>query len=298
MNHKENIIRNVIRGQAIADAIGRPIEFKTNLTRADIKFVLKAPTLYISDDTQMALFGAEAITRWLTNGCAEAFSDVYMSQMIEWRNTQDGKQGFKRNSTWLGRNQKMQRIQAPGGTCLSSLAAWRAGKPVSNNSNGCGSVMKASPFGLMALHDGLGLEDIKTKAVASSLATHGSRQTASNINDYLDVAFDLMRGEINPMLKRVGSSGTHIKSHGAGWNATECLDMAMWAAYNAESFDHLLELSICHDGDSDSVASVAAALWGFAGQDLGKTEDLWDKIDERQVVDAVINRFSVIVAYA
>lgn len=289
---KLSIIANVLRCQAVADALGHPLEFTRNPTPRDLDVVARRMRHHISDDTQMTLFGMEACTDWLINRPLD-FEKVYLKHMAEWRRTQSPKSRTK-NGTWLGKQKVMHKAVAPGGTCMSALDDVILGLDPVNTSNGCGSVMKAAPFPLLFLSNELDQNFIVRQAMAVSTKTHGSRQTAANIRDYISVATGLMTGIMPEIMKRYGEEGTKITDHGQGWNATECLDMAMWAVYNAADYDELLELAICHSGDSDSVAAVAGALWGFAG--LPMTFNKWKiymQLDEMDVIEKVITNFAL-----
>jgi ADP-ribosylglycohydrolase len=66
---------------------------------------------------------------------------------------------------------------------------------------------------------------------------------------------------------------------GAGFYATEAVDMAMWAVNNSDDFEELLLNSICHNGDSDSVGAIAGGFWGLMTKEM-PSKRLLDRVVE------------------
>jgi ADP-ribosylglycohydrolase. len=102
----------------------------------------------VSDDTQMTMFGMEAIARTI-----EKRSDNFVSFMIdetrisylEWYETQ-GRMTVARSGTELLSYREMFANRAPGVTCLDALRLGGHGhvqSPV-NDSKGCGGVLRRS----------------------------------------------------------------------------------------------------------------------------------------------------------
>jgi len=296
---KYNVIFESMKAQALADAVGRPLEFNPNPTPAQVRQSLSSPFLRISDDTQMAMFTMEAMREimvdWLHHVNRKA-EHIYAKHMVEWLNTQH-KDDFPQNNTWLGTHRRMQYSAAPGHTCINAIDDLKYGAVPKNTSLGSGIVMKALPFALslIAIESGE-LEDIAKRL---SVLTHKSSLTNGVVTDYLYAASRFMADGTSEYARNVASKGTTIENHGKGWNARECLQMALWAVGNAESYEELLELSICHGGDSDTVAAVAGGLWGLAGLPIGdEAETAFKQVFEGELVRETCERFDHIVTLA
>lgn len=297
------VIHNALRAQAVADAVGRTFEFSKTINEKDILDVIWGRTdLRITDDTQMALFNAEAIRECTLYGAGLVpVQSIHERHLVEWYRTQYENLAWM-NNTWLGTQAAMHKSVAPGGTCLTSISNILSGRHVRNNSNGCGVVMKALPFAFQLLIDEY--VQVEREAELVTNLTHKSPDARLAIRKYLRIAADLMCDADSSDLMRIADKGTDISAHGQGWNATECLNMACWAVGNAESFEDLLVLSIQHGGDSDSVAAVAGGLWALAGlsekapkDDTNLIEYLMQGLKEKAVVVEVAYRLEEAIAY-
>ena len=118
----------------------------------------------ISDDTQMTLFAAEAIIKWLSaqanGGADDSLRSYALQSHLDWLDTQEsiferaGKQFFPHG---LMAERRMFACRAPGITCLSALHKRRNQKQTAdsfiadkiNNSKGCGGVMRVAPVGML-----------------------------------------------------------------------------------------------------------------------------------------------------
>jgi ADP-ribosylglycohydrolase len=167
-------VRGCLLGGAIGDALGYPIEF-LSLDRIRARYGQYGYTGFapgvvaqISDDTQMTLFTAEALTqagaRERERGVSGGWSRLLSWAYERWLETQNKPgpehaapaEGSPRGSlideAWLYSR------RAPGNACLSGVAQkyhpepWLelCGKPgqVNPDSKGCGTVMRSAPFGL------------------------------------------------------------------------------------------------------------------------------------------------------
>ncbi|MFF7647446.1 ADP-ribosylglycohydrolase family protein [Streptomyces canus] len=186
--------RGCLLGGAIGDALGYPIEF-TSLDgiRAahgpdGVTGFPSGAVARISDDTQMTLFTAEALTQAVAReqerGLTGAWSQLLAWGYERWLETQNKPgpeqatvpEGSPRGSlvdqTWLYSR------RAPGNACLSGTAQkyhpdpWHAidGKAgrVNPNSKGCGTVMRSAPFGLCDTG-----QEAFEKAARGAQITHG-----------------------------------------------------------------------------------------------------------------------------
>lgn len=69
---------------------------------------------------------------------------------------------------WLSEVRELYSRRAPGMTCMSALESIKEGRPVHNNSKGCGGIMRVAPVGIYGAVHGWSLE--KTAAVACEAA--------------------------------------------------------------------------------------------------------------------------------
>lgn len=246
-------IKNAFLCQAIADGMGEGFEFQDPTLQEVRGFINSSAPIHITDDTQMTLFGQEAVNSF--TGLDDV--DLIRSAYVRWFLTQ-----HKTNSpSGLGVRPEMLVRRAPGNQCLAALGAITGGRQAhTSDGAGCGGVMRLLPF--TALYLTRGEEVAREMAQQSSAITHSHPRAIQAVNDLMDVAIFLMQGgnrfELNMQAK-------DISDLGQGWVADECVWMATWAVSKALNYDHLLELAITHKGDSDSVAAVAGALWGLAG---------------------------------
>jgi ADP-ribosylglycohydrolase len=158
-------------GGAVGDALGAPVEFMSlDAIRArcgadgvreylSAGFGGRSGYGLITDDTQMTLFTAEGLIRAgirRDRGLGFTVAVVHAS-LDAWLDTQnlpgpaDGSHGWLRSEQWLYAR------RAPGATCLRALEQARGGAPkirrygdqATNDSKGCGGVMRSAPFGLI-----------------------------------------------------------------------------------------------------------------------------------------------------
>ena len=170
MNTLQDRIRGSLIAGAIGDALGYPVEF---MSRRDIlrKYGDKGVSRFqeldrrgravVSDDTQMTLFTAcgllLGVTRLNTHGMLGAGLKDYVAYAYQdWLQTQTGVDDYQAyHYCWIRDIAELNVQRAPGNTCLSALMSLRRHKEVSNDSKGCGGVMRVAPVGLMAAADSL-----------------------------------------------------------------------------------------------------------------------------------------------
>jgi ADP-ribosylglycohydrolase len=294
MNFREKII-NAIYGQCVADAVGNNFEFKSNINPEDvIIYANESKSLIISDDSQMGpLFGFEAIRNMsvydetIEEQVEKSFTDSY----LDWYCTQTTTPlNYLAHKTGVLSFQSMYSVQAPGNTCLSALKALSYyGGIVKNDSMGCGSVMRLLPLlKFLGSPHNLPLEKVIELAKITGKITHKHKDNDPAIEKYIKNAYDIIHGNV-PRDRVEGYQSHKISDLGEGWIAPECVDMAILAYTQAETFDELLQLSIAHDGDSDSVAAVAGSLWGLSGKEV--PQKYIDKIDSLDAIKYVINNY-------
>ena len=251
-----------------------------------------------SDDTQMSLLAANAIicawTRYSDRGiCSPAH--IYAYHMYRrWAHMMRGWDCPKDDAysrSWLLEDiPPISADRDPGLTCMRQLLSDMEMGTVEkrcNDSKGCGGVMRAAPYGMKeSLHDYI------KEAVDDAASTHGHplgwlsagllagivhhsifsscglkesvertmRELEEKYHQYpelgelqvtVDKAFTLAEDGIRD-----------ISRLGEGWVGEEAVSMAIYACLSANDVKDMLRLATMHDGDSDSVGSIAGNIWG------------------------------------
>ena len=291
MKFNEKII-NAIYGQCVADAVGNPWEFRSNINPEDvITYANTTDQLVISDDSQMGpLFGFEAIKNLTNYGMRigsqveYSFTDSYIDWLYTQTNDPECHRSFDRDMGLLS-FKSMYSVQAPGNTCLSALETLRDGDTVKNDSMGCGSVMRLLP--LVSLFYKYAFEEVVGFAQITGGITHKHKDNVPAIRRYMEVAYQIVNDI--PVIN-IHTEVYSISELGDGWIAPEAVEMAIWAYCKAKDFDDLLRLSIAHSGDSDSVASIAGSLWGLSGREVPKK--YISKLDSLDAIEWTIGNIS------
>jgi ADP-ribosylglycohydrolase len=282
---RANRIAGAVLGAAIGDAMGHPTEFISSLeairrdygpdgvtgfelywTRGERRF---AP---YTDDTQMAEVVLRALL-WARRESADL--DATMQTMAR---------GFVE---WSERPQGGHR--APGNACMSGCRALARGEHWSRaggaTAGGCGSVMRAYPFGLLFARD---LERAEAWSVAHSRLTHGdpialaaSAAMAVGMARILrDDALDIVLSEMvaaacrwSPktaamMARAIDDAQESVPPEQTldrlrAWAAHEAIAAAVYilARHPDDPRAAILE-GANTPGDSDSIATLAGALVG------------------------------------
>lgn len=183
-----NRIKGCLVGGAVGDALGYAVEFSTlseiirKFGESGIKrYELDGGLARISDDTQMALFTANALlfgeTRGQMRGIGAGPAGYFTEAYLDWYETQTEKYPLRDyHSSWLVNFREFFSRRAPGGTCMSALQAGGRGtveRPV-NNSKGCGGVMRVAPIGVYFAGKGHWEQEKVDMAGAKAAAvTHG-----------------------------------------------------------------------------------------------------------------------------
>jgi ADP-ribosylglycohydrolase len=166
---KEKTI-DCILGGAIGDALGNHIEFisieiiRKHYGTDGITGFVKSPE-EITDDTQMTLFTIEGLINMTGDGCGSY--EILLQSYHRWLTIQKHRPKSGTGTIYNGidsgsiskilsggnlvGNVLLNKIQAPGNTCLSALITGKLLTPQKpdNNSKGCGGVMRAAPAGLI-----------------------------------------------------------------------------------------------------------------------------------------------------
>ncbi|MCC7364824.1 MAG: ADP-ribosylglycohydrolase family protein [Dehalococcoidia bacterium] len=265
-------VMGAVMAAAVGDALGHPTEFVHDFSavtgyelfweRGGARF---AP---YTDDTQMS----EVVLRSLVAGGGfEAVMERMAAGFVEWRaNPQGGH-------------------RAPGNACMAGTGQLSRGVPWREAggaaAGGCGSVMRAYPFGLLFAHDlataeewavehsrmthqaPLALAACAAMAVGTGLAFAGAEPDAQfaamveaagrHDTGTATMAEDAVRRA------RAGESPQTVLRELEGWAAHEAIAAAMFVAarHPADLRAALLEGANA-PGDSDSIATLAGALLG------------------------------------
>lgn len=299
--------RGCLLGGAAGDALGAPVEF---MDRAGIRecFGQRGIRSYaeayggigrITDDTQMTLFTAEGLLRSRIEECLHGQTDYVRStalSYLRWLMTQGGRPcgcvpGL--SSGWLMAQPALFNARAPGNTCLSALQAMAVpGQAATNDSKGCGGVMRVAPAGLFAAR----IKTEQPRQLAFSLGTRLCALTHAHPSGNLSggvlavLILELVRGatltealaSAKPLLRENPGHGetlaaieyaqtlareggkpvTSIFMLGEGWVAEEALAISIYCALTAQDFTDGVTMAVNHDGDSDSTGAITGNLLG------------------------------------
>lgn len=294
-------------GGAVGDALGAPVEFMNygEIVRKfgpdGIKDYVPAygKTGAITDDTQMTLFTAEGMLRAYVRGCMRGlstFTGVTDHAYLRWLETQGYKSPIEiGRDGWLWEQKALHSSRAPGRTCLSALKSKRSfGDAATNDSKGCGGVMRVAPVGLYAWHrraeEGIAIEFFNVASEISGL-THGhpTGQWPAGVlallvmrcldgiplTDSLKEAKEILKTKdryqetLNAIQVAEGlaTSGLppgaeQVEKLGGGWIAEEALAICIYCALVAKNFEEGTALAVNHGGDSDSTGSMTGNLLG------------------------------------
>lgn len=314
-------VLGAVLGAAIGDAMGHPTEFMS-LDAIRQKFGEDGVTGFVlfgeqngkrfapyTDDTQMA----EVVLRSLLDGIDDADDPASPDLDGTMRRMADGFVDWAQNP--LGGH------RAPGNACLAGCAALANGTHWSEaggaKAGGCGSVMRAYPFGLGLLDDVV----MKTWAVSHSKLTHrdpialaacaamavGMRH-AMRGNDVDDMLSDMV-GAARPhsaatadMMQRAwdeagaGAEPDAIFDWLRAWAAHEAIAAAVYlVARHPDDFAAAVLEGANTEGDSDSIATLAGALVGARVGIEGIPKDWVNDVERSVQLQALARRAAATV---
>ena len=319
MNTLHDRIRGSLIGGAIGDALGYPVEFVSNFKaiqhlygeRGITRLQPDQPWLedgghkgeaVISDDTQMTLFTTNGLlnAKRLNVEDIAAISNAY----VEWYFTQTGGKPCPYNDCWIANIPEMNVDRAPGNTCMTALNAIYRGRVPSNDSKGCGGVMRVAPIPLFAaVNERMSIEDADRLAGNAAKLTHkhplgfipaalmahiiyrlatDKAPTRLSLEKYIhegleamarlflkhpfDVAY--MRDLTEDAIARADNDKTdveNIEAIGGGWTGEEALAIALYCATrHFYNFEEALIAAVNHGGDSDSTGAITGNILGAA----------------------------------
>lgn len=293
-------------GGAVGDALGYPVEFlqeeaiwREYGTEGIQTLEQAGSPARISDDTQMSLFAVNALLYAAEQ--RKPVNECLWLAYREWLGTQgdtsrmDDPQAPKMK---LYCEPRLHASRAPGITCLSAIRTSANGgtmqQPV-NNSKGCGTVMRAAPFGLavpIARSEKDGMLVADELAACDAALTHGHQLAWSSSgllaqiifyvvhrcpdrNDRLEAVLphlyvggdtnlrDLLERAVKLANDPTVSDLDGIHSLGEGWVAEEALAIAVFCAVRYQNdFAAAIRAAVNHNGDSDSTGAVCGNILG------------------------------------
>ncbi len=323
-------------GGAVGDALGYPVEFtkepaiwaKYGPKGIQNLFQAGNPAV-ISDDTQMTLFAANALIYAKEHGTP--LSETLWLAYREWLGTQGDQSRMDGPAKmWIYGDQRLHARRAPGLSCLNAIRQSKNGgdahNPV-NNSKGCGSVMRAAPFGLAQHYDpvssrGDDFIGIHKLGVGDAVLTHGhpfawaSSSALAQIifhivqyrpkHDYplqdavlqiclpggMEEVYALLNRAVKLALDRSVSDLDGIHALGEGWVAEEALAIAVFCAVRYQNdFAAGIRASVNHKGDSDSTGAICGNILGaWLGKEAVEAAFDLNQLELRDVVEKVANQ--------
>lgn len=308
--------RGSLVGGAVGDALGYEVEFMS-LSSIIKRFGDKGITRYVlhngmaefSDDTQMTLFTAEGLMNGIIAtkaGKPDAILPYIKEAYLTWFKTQTEAPKPIANS-WLSNIKSLWARRAPGNTCMGALENLSHGLEVSNNSKGCGGVMRVAPIGIFnGVHRNLydyeetahlagWAAEITHNHIASTLASALMATTVENcIQDekvdctifgwIVDGGLSLMREyfpgyddeirEFITLMKRALELGKSdvperetIRELGEGWVGDEALAIAIFSVMR--HIDNFEDCIVCAVNHDGDSDSTGAIAGNIIGAILG-----------------------------
>ena len=312
-------IRGSLIGGAIGDALGYPVEFISSFESIQARYGEKGITRFdlkpdwlderewtgkaiVSDDTQMTLFTANGLLNAVEKQMPmlEEIKRAY----IEWLFTQTDMDSPEYKDCWLRTVPELHNRRAPGNTCLTALVTTYQGGIPSNNSKGCGGVMRIAPIPLYAAVDNrMTIEEADKLAGDASELTHlhplgfipsalmahvifrlatDAQPTREKMADYIregvdvirkmyeqfDLHVDYMEELAELAIELAHNDATDLQNLselGEGWVGEEALAVALYCALKyIDNFEQAMIASVNHGGDSDSTGAVTGNILGAA----------------------------------
>ncbi|MCC6162339.1 MAG: ADP-ribosylglycohydrolase family protein [Acidobacteria bacterium] len=335
-------IHGCLLGGACGDALGAPVEFVSHeaiVARYGAAGITRFDKAYggfglVTDDTQMTLFTVEGLIRAYVRSTLEGSCHpptIVHHAYLRWLVTQDERfEAFAANERiagqidgWLIRDKRLWAARAPGRTCLSALRAARGsrefGGKATNNSKGCGTVMRDAPIGLFRFDDPSiafewAVETAQTThghpsawfssgalaviiahivrgesladAAGHALATLQDRAEAGEVRDALRRAVEL---------SRVPDWRRRLPELGQGWVAEEALAISVLCALAAEDAREAIIAAVNHSGDSDSTGAITGNIVGAIGGVHSLPTEGTEQVELRDVIETLSRDLTAIV---
>ena len=307
MKHKE-LIRSIVYGHAVADALGVPVEFegrgtlqKDPVTGMRAYGTYHQPAGSWSDDTSMALATMDSLsaagidyedtmarfTDWMENGAYTA-TGVFFDIGITTRHA------IRRH--------------------LQGTAALRCGSTCEHD-NGNGSLMRIYPVVLYSCMHEYDTKQMITLVHNFSALTHAHPRCMMGCGIYAFVLKALLTGDTIP--KALSDAKAFYESHPfhheldhyslifsdnfidtpsyrieSGGYVVSSLEAALWCVMNGESYSDCVLTAVNLGRDTDTIAAITGSLAGvlFGMEDIPM--EWLDTLLNRELIDQVIESFS------
>lgn len=284
------MLNKILYGIAVGDAVGNSLEFLSDITEYQFDRAWGAPTLRISDDTQMTLFCLQTLDQvpfqeLLTN------PDAFIPGYLEWYKTQDYCGPEVEYAQGLLAYKSLYHREAPGTTCMQSLAHLSRGLPVFNRSKGNGTVMRCAPIAWWAHSRGVPFSVAKAIVIHDAKTTHKHYMAWQSSVLLVGVYMNLLKGISirNSITYATGAildlpdgevfadlvdralnykSFTVMRKTLRGFIAEDGLALALGSLVHGLNYKSVVKMAATIDGDSDTVASIAGGLAACAGMEV------------------------------
>lgn len=331
---------------AAGDALGAAVEFISRdqiLSKFGVNGIQQYAPCYgglgkITDDTQMTLFTAEGLlmawykqNRLGLGDYPSQLKNAYLRWLATQNNSSMQKDGF------LHAYKDMYSRRAPGNTCLTGLQqiARQNTFVASNNSKGCGTIMRVAPVAIMAhasLNHDLQSSDIAKsfdwvyeQSIVSAALTHGHPTGQIAAAAFALILFAVLCGQSMPkacdlallhiqqkefheetsqaLSQAIALSQNSIEPHlaiaqlGEGWIAEEALAIAVFCALKANNIAQGIEMAVNITGDSDSTGSMAGQLLGALYGYEAIPEYFLDGLEMTHLVDQITQDLLFVYMY-
>jgi ADP-ribosylglycohydrolase len=332
-----NRVLGCLLGGACGDALGAPVEF-LRLHEIQARYGQEGITEFdeaygfvgaVTDDFQMTAFTVEGLIRAYVRQSLKGIChppSVLHQGYLRWLAPQDEPlESLSRREYrdgWLIADARLWARRAPGNTCLTALRSNSTlGEPAKNNSKGCGTVMRAAPFGFVAEMMG-GVPYAFNLAADSARTTHGHPSAAYSsgalaaiiafiaqgyrLAEAVDLTLPMLQAhngaeEVYAALAdalRV-SQDRHWRDRlpdlGEGWVAEEALAIAVLCAVAAQTPREAIIAAANHDGDTDSTASITGNIVGALCGPTVIPAHWADQVELRDVIETLALDFTAVL---
>ena len=217
---------------------------------------------------------------------------------------------------WLVQQKELWSRRAPGINTMTALEGAEAlGTKATNDSKGCGTVMRVAPVGIVCAASDAAPWSSFEMGVEVSQLTHGHptgylaggffAQVITRLLDGLSLR-DAITASSVPLRghwargqeldaagcrqrwrspRRAPPTPRRIESLGAAWVAEEAVAIALYVALGARDFESALRLAVNHGGDSDSTGSLVGNLLGAMWGEEAIPRRWLDELELRPVIE-------------
>lgn len=324
-------VRGCLLAGACGDALGAPVEFLNWDSIANrfgkggiADYTARGGFGYgaITDDTQMTLFTLEGLLR-AHNGDTNPVAEVRLSY-LDWLATQG--RPVPSLTGELVNDGRLHAQRAPGITCLTALESIAADAKATNDSKGCGGVMRVAPVGFWPAVGGWASDErIFTLAARLAWLTHKHPSGylpagvlavmvrhlvhGALITDALEAALVALRNHADNqpedatvetdmalrkaiLLAETGKpTPQRIEKHlGGGWTGESALAIAVCASLRASSLAEGVRMAVNHSGDSDSTGAIAGNILGAAYGEQTIPAEWLEPLECRDLIEGMADK--------